>query len=237
MQKVKDYFTIWNTGVSFIYGILGVIYSYAIIETVETYNKYKEYYSMSSKSIWTPGMVLTIIFSIVFLATGVLNLIHTRKYFRNDNPRSPLGYTALGMLIVSTGYFLVRIIIGFIEYASALNGSGGYTNSFNIPLFLMDMESWLTWVFLAMILFNFVSATLSLIWLIKNRDSEGESIVVSPLGAPVIAPTPASPVSPIAPSEPSVAPAVDNTPSQGDPLANNTVNSDAIYPNPFAPKE
>lgn len=81
MQKVKDYFTIWNTGVSFIYGILGVIYSYAIIETVETYNKYKEYYSMSSKSIWTPGMVLTIVFSIVFLATGVLNLIHTRKYY------------------------------------------------------------------------------------------------------------------------------------------------------------
>ena len=75
-------------------------------------------YSMSSKSIWTPGMVLTIIFSIVFLATGVLNLIHTRKYFRNDNPRS-----------------------------------------------------------------------------------------------------------------------VDSTPSQGDPLANNTVNSDAIYPNPFASKE
>lgn len=62
MQKVKDYFTIWDTGVSFIYGILGVIYSYAILETVDVYNKYKEAgYSFSSESIWTPGMVLTII--------------------------------------------------------------------------------------------------------------------------------------------------------------------------------
>lgn len=250
MQKVRDYFTVWNTGVSFIYGIIGLIYCSAITEAISLYNKYKEYgYYDSDDSIMTGDMVIAILFTIVFLATGVLNMIFTRRYFREEKAKSALGYTALGMLILSTGYMLVRMLIMVFQYAAAVSGSGygiGYAGGISF-LALFGYSNWLTWVFLAAVVFNFVSAILALVWLIKDK---GDNTAIDPLAPKagvatnsfqmatqtVKTPFAGGGVSMMSPA-PDTPATSDNTPSQIDPLAGATVDSNAIYPNPFEQKE
>ncbi len=170
-QKIKDYITIWNTGVSFIYFAYGAIMVVALIMTLQLRAEYAKMYGSSFSSYYSSASMdfenmVSVLFSIVMFVAGITNLFYARKYLRDDNPKSPLGWVATISLAASNIYLLVMIINYLASVQESYSSYGMSTNVLS-TLFLGSGFSWVVWLIAIVIIFNAVAAVMGFLNMIK----------------------------------------------------------------------
>ena len=180
-QKVKDYITIWNTGVSFIYFAVGVVNILQYIMMMQTMSKYSDFYGVSSSTSSIDfEKIMVVVFAIVMFVAGITNLFYARKYLRDDNPKSTLGWIATISLMVSNLYLLFMIIKVM-------------TNDFNMSSSGVTLKSmftseyaWELWLEIFIVVFNAVAAVIGFMNMLKwspmTIDGEVSGIQTEPGG-------------------------------------------------------
>lgn len=226
-QRAKDYITIWNTGVSFIYFAYGAVTVVALIMMMqfqaESAKRYGGSYSLySSSSSMSFESVVSILFAIIMFVAGITNLFYARRYLRDDNPRSTLGWVATTTLAASNIYLLISVINSVAETQKTYSSYGMGANVLT-SLFLGSQFSWVIWLIAIVIVFNAVAAVMGFLNMVKWSPITIDSVEdgdASPIAADVAthamgyaAPATVNPVAAAPVTETQAAPEVQATPA------------------------
>ena len=172
-RKIKEYVTLWNMGVSFIYFAYGSLTLISIITLLQLQAEFRRAAGSSyvdRSSGMSPETLFTIFLIIDIIVAGITNFFYTRKYIRNDDPKSVLGFVATISLIIANGYMLVSFISTLISMSSTTSSSyssAATTGTLNL-LFFGSSLSWLMWVLTIVIIFNAVAAVAALIFMLRS---------------------------------------------------------------------
>jgi len=172
-RKIKEYVTLWNMGVSFIYFAYGSLTLISIISLLQLQAEFRRAAGSSyvdRSSGMSPETLFSIFLIIDIIVAGITNFFYTRKYIRNDNPKSTLGFVATISLIIANGYMLISFISMLISASSRTSSSyssAATTGTLNL-LFFGSSLSWLMWVLTIVIVFNAVTAVAALIFMLRS---------------------------------------------------------------------
>ena len=115
-DSASDYVVLWNTGavVAYLFGaILGMV------NCLEHFSGLQESVTISPNASFGSEFALSIVALVMALVLCVLNLIHTRNYFRGEEKRSVVGLIASIGFLVLVGYELCRTVGGIATYYNA----------------------------------------------------------------------------------------------------------------------
>lgn len=194
-KKTRDYITIWNTGVGFVYIVNSFTTLLQIILLLQMQAEFNKAYGgssavASSHSAGLSGEQIFAIFLIVdIFVAGISNFFYSRKYISGDNPKSKLGYTATISLIIANIYMLYTFgkkIIDTATASSSLSRTG--TSSVISDAYFGSQFSWVMWLVTIIIVFNAVAAVLAFFFMLKSDryddddDDDDKSWKSKPLG-------------------------------------------------------
>ena len=146
-QKTRDFITLWNVGVSFIYFVYG---GYTLILLISLWRLANSLGSTGGGM--TPEAFFSLFLIIDLFVSGIANLIYARKYFRDDNPKSLIGYVATISLIIGNVYVLYNV---FKSIGNEMSSSGAAT--------VLVIGGWVYWVIAIGVIFSAVASVVGLI--------------------------------------------------------------------------
>lgn len=167
-QKASDYVMLWNTGAAVAY-LFGAIIG--VVTCLEHYSGIQTVVTINSNTTFGQEFALSIIALVLSLVVCVLNIIHTRRYFRNREARSAFGLIASISFLVLVGFQLCRTVGGIATYNSAdrvNNIADGVISLLNIAI----------WGMFAFDLINACTGTLAF-WFVFRKAEEVEELIAT----------------------------------------------------------